>query len=628
MGSQTSNNKHLKEKFYELKRGATVERRLSGDLTPLWLGSGRSSRQGCSTRCALTPTDNNYQTWKYLWRQIPSSTINQLLPTHFKAKLLAYLSHFCSVSFCLTYHTCYLNFLGISQQEVQQLLKIQTPIDEIDIEADLFTLERADLEQLNQLTVEQSLLRCAVFMFLKNSQAQECRNILKQFLGSLIYNQLVTFLSNIKFCHQWIESYPELFPKEELDTLFSLAALIEREKALAEFFPNHAQLLEQNFCNKNKADECQENGGSSTYNLSELEHWINALPDQIFVVERNSQRILFCNDIFAQRLGFNDCATIKGKTIVECFGKTLAQNLDQHHQSVFISGQPLQIKESFTLNNQVYHWDTVKIPLKESNGQVYAVISTSRNITQLIKNEQVLSAQQVQLETINKELESFSYTVSHDLQAPLQVIDGFSQILLKDYQEHLDEKGQYYLQRIRANSQRMGELIENLLKLSRINRSPVYYQSVNLSAIASAIATQLKTTAPEREVQFIITPDLKVTGDYQLLTIVLENLLNNAWKYTSHHPTAVIEFGYCLQDDGTKAYFVRDDGAGFDMTYAHKLFEAFGRLHHEREFFGHGIGLATVQRIIDRHEGRIWAEGAVEQGATFYLSLPCPTSFI
>jgi len=225
-----------------------------------------------------------------------------------------------------------------------------------------------------------------------------------------------------------------------------------------------------------------------------------------------------------------------------------------------------------------------------------------------------------QLEVANEELEAFSYSVSHDLRAPLRGIDGFSQALLEDYADKLDEDGKDYLHRVRAASQRMALLIDDLLDLSRITRSQMHREIVDLSAIARTIAAELSKTQPERQVEFCIAEGIVANADARLLRIVLENLLGNAWKFTQKQPQAKIEFGAVEQGD-KPVYFVRDNGAGFDMAYSDKLFGAFQRLHTTAEFPGSGIGLATVQRVIHRHGGQVWAEGAVGQGATFYFTL-------
>jgi PAS domain S-box-containing protein len=225
-----------------------------------------------------------------------------------------------------------------------------------------------------------------------------------------------------------------------------------------------------------------------------------------------------------------------------------------------------------------------------------------------------------QLEAINKELESFSYSVSHDLRAPLRSIDGFSQALLEDYGDKLDSDGQEYLQRVRAATQRMAQLIDDLLSLARVTRSELHHDLVDLSAHAATIAEELQRTQPDRLVAFMIAPGLVTHGDERLLHLVLDNLLANAWKFTSKRPCAQIEFGAVAGAD-PQAYFVRDNGAGFDMAYADKLFGAFQRLHAMTEFAGTGIGLATVQRVIHRHGGRVWAESALDQGATFFFSV-------
>jgi PAS domain S-box-containing protein len=297
--------------------------------------------------------------------------------------------------------------------------------------------------------------------------------------------------------------------------------------------------------------------------------------------------------------------------------------------------------------------------------------------------EQRVRERTAELEAANKELEAFSYSVSHDLRAPLRSIDGFSRILLEDYRDKLDAEGQDSLKRVRAASQRMGELIDDLLKLSRASRTEMCRTEVDLTALAGEVAAELQRAEPARPVRWVIAPGLAVTGDPQLLRVVLDNLLGNAWKFTGKRTDPVIEFG---ADDGKKSdegrvmrdaggvmrdkgsvmrdegrvmrdekdetatnrpassiihnpspvalltspvtrhsppvtFFVRDNGAGFDMAYAGKLFSAFQRLHSTADFPGTGIGLATVQRIVHRHGGRVWAEGEVDHGATIYFTL-------
>ena len=234
--------------------------------------------------------------------------------------------------------------------------------------------------------------------------------------------------------------------------------------------------------------------------------------------------------------------------------------------------------------------------------------------------EQRVVERTVQLQAVNKELEAFAYSVSHDLRAPLRSIDGFSQVLLEDYTDKLDDEGKNHLQRVRSASQRMAQLIDDLLNLSRLTRGKMRYETVDLSALAQTIAMELQQSQPERDVEFTIAPGLAAKGDAHFLSVALENLLGNSWKFAKKQGRTRIEFGYD-ETNGQPAYFVRDNGVGFDMAYADKLFGAFQRLHSHSEFEGTGIGLATVQRIIHRHGGKIWAESAVGQGATFYFTL-------
>jgi light-regulated signal transduction histidine kinase (bacteriophytochrome) len=235
--------------------------------------------------------------------------------------------------------------------------------------------------------------------------------------------------------------------------------------------------------------------------------------------------------------------------------------------------------------------------------------------------EELVSERTAQLETANKELDAFSYSASHDLRAPLQTIDGFSRALQEDYGDSLDAGARDYLQRIRAATKHMGQLTDALLQFSRLARSGMVLENVDLGAMVRAAADQLHAQDPAREVVFDIAADTTAYADRRLLGAVLENLLGNAWKFTSRHPRASIEFGVA-EREAERVYYVRDDGAGFDMDRAQKLFTPFQRLHTTSDFPGNGVGLALVKRIIQRHGGRIWAEAAPEKGATFYFTLP------
>ncbi|MEN6383048.1 MAG: ATP-binding protein, partial [Rectinema sp.] len=225
-----------------------------------------------------------------------------------------------------------------------------------------------------------------------------------------------------------------------------------------------------------------------------------------------------------------------------------------------------------------------------------------------------------ELEQVNQELERFTYSVSHDLRAPLRSIEGFSRALKEDYEDRLDREGQDYLQRIRAACQRMAAMIDAILQLSRIGRYEMHKEKVNLSAIAQDIASDLETTSPVRMVEFSIAEAVFAAGDPMLLRMVLENLIGNAWKFTQEHELGRIEFGV-MQQNSKRIYYVRDNGLGFDMKYATKIFDPFQRLDNAKAFSGTGIGLASVKRIIHRHGGEIWAESAVGKGSTFYFTL-------
>ncbi|GAC1364043.1 MAG: hypothetical protein NVSMB3_12530 [Acidobacteriaceae bacterium] len=223
-----------------------------------------------------------------------------------------------------------------------------------------------------------------------------------------------------------------------------------------------------------------------------------------------------------------------------------------------------------------------------------------------------------ELETTNRELEAFSYSVSHDLRAPLRTIDGFSLALEEDYAEAVDSVGRDYIQRVRAGVQRMGQLIDALLQLSRITRADITREDFNLSEIALSVAANLREENPGADLTFNIEPGLNANADPKLIRVALENLLGNAVKFSSRKPETVVDLGW---DPAAQAWFVRDNGAGFDMYYSDKLFNAFNRLHGDKDFKGSGIGLATVARVIRRHHGRIWADSTVDHGATFWFTL-------
>lgn len=275
---------------------------------------------------------------------------------------------------------------------------------------------------------------------------------------------------------------------------------------------------------------------------------------------------------------------------------------------------------------------TVKRPIVAADGTADRVLGVAMDITERKRAkdetmrlnadlEERVRQRTAQLQAMNTELEAFSYSVSHDLRSPLNAIDGFSQLLVRLDGEKISDKGRHYLNRIRAGTRQMSELIEGLLSLAQLSRDQPRSQGVDLSAISRQVEQAFREREPERQVQTHIQDGLLTHGDPRLLSVAMNNLLGNAWKFTAKQAVARIDVGSELGADGSTLYFVKDNGAGFDMAYAEKLFGTFERLHSQSDFSGTGVGLATVKRIIDRHGGRVWAESRVNEGATFYFTL-------
>ena len=266
-------------------------------------------------------------------------------------------------------------------------------------------------------------------------------------------------------------------------------------------------------------------------------------------------------------------------------------------------------------DGNVTHWVVVERDITERQQQRQEILRLNAGL------EQRVLLRTAQLAEANRELASFAYSVSHDLRSPLNTIHAFSQLLLKKDVAQVSEKGQHYLDRIGAGVVQMGKLIEGLLTLAHLSREEIRSETADLSAMAQQIESEYRAREPQRQITVQIKPGLTARGDPRLLAAVLQNLLGNAWKFSAKKAEAVIEVGSSLDADGHTVYHVRDNGAGFDMAFAHKLFGTFERLHSPGEFVGTGIGLATVKRVVERHGGRVWAEGKPEEGAVFYFTL-------
>jgi light-regulated signal transduction histidine kinase (bacteriophytochrome) len=285
------------------------------------------------------------------------------------------------------------------------------------------------------------------------------------------------------------------------------------------------------------------------------------------------------------------------------------------------SGEPFGMEFPLRGADGVFRMFLTRIvPLKNLDGQVIQWFGTNTDIAERKLLEEQLARQVSELASANKELESFSYSISHDLRAPLRAMKGFCNILQEDYNDKLDALAQEYLGRIINSSNKMSDLIDDILNLSKISRQEVILKEIDLSIIADGVVVSLRQADSANAVEVVIARDLKTYGDSHLMNIALSNLIGNAWKYSGKTPGAKIEFG-SIEKGGQTIYYVRDNGAGFNMKFANKLFEPFARLHSDREFPGTGIGLAIVKRVIEKHRGTIWAESEIGKGATFYFTL-------
>lgn len=321
---------------------------------------------------------------------------------------------------------------------------------------------------------------------------------------------------------------------------------------------------------------------------------------------------------------------IVGLTDHDLFPAEIADEFRANDLRAASGGGPVHVEEVAPGADGPHTYITVKFPSLDSAGKPYAVCGISTDITARKRAEeqvrrlnaeleQRVRDRTAELEATARELDAFAYSVSHDLRAPLRSLHGFSEILLEDYAAKLDDEGRRYLQRIQANVGRMEQLIDDLLRLSHATRTGLKREQVDIGAQASEIIARLRSAEPGRRAEVVIADALVTTGDSHLIRLALENLLSNAWKFTSKCEHAMIRVD-AVDQPGGRAFFVRDNGAGFDMRYAGKLFDPFQRLHPAAEFEGSGIGLAIVHRIVSRHGGRIWAESKPGTGSTFFFT--------
>jgi PAS domain S-box-containing protein len=351
-----------------------------------------------------------------------------------------------------------------------------------------------------------------------------------------------------------------------------------------------------------------------------LDAIIENIPNMIFV--KDADRLAFerFNRAGEETLGMNRDQLI-GKNDYDFFPREQADFFQAKDRNTLASKALLDIPEEPIQTARGTRWlHTKKVPILDEQGEPAYLLGISEDITERKEAAHALLRAKETAEAASRELEAFSYSVAHDLRAPLRSIDGFSQALLEDYSDKLDSEGQSHLRRVRNAAQRMALLIDDLLKLSRLTRAELHRERVDLSALARITGDKLAESTPERAVELRVADGMWVDADARLIRVLLENLLDNAWKFTRPRVPARVEVGI-EPNGGQPTFFVRDNGIGFDMTYVDKLFGVFQRLHSTVEYEGAGIGLATVQRVVNRHGGRAWADGAIDNGATFYFTL-------
>jgi PAS domain S-box-containing protein len=351
-----------------------------------------------------------------------------------------------------------------------------------------------------------------------------------------------------------------------------------------------------------------------------LDAVIENIPHMVFVKDAAELKFVRFNRAGEELIGVPRAELI-GKSDHDFFPPDEANFFIEKDRETLAAMTMVEIPEEPIQTASGERWlHTKKVPIVDANGTPRYLLGISEDITDRKAAISALAEAKDKAEAANRELEAFSYSVAHDLRAPLRAIDGFAQALIEDYSHRLDIIGQRHLERIRAAAQRMAALIDDLLRLSRVTRHEQKREVVNLSSVARIAMAQIERADPQRIVDVVIEDDITVLADPKLLAIVFDNLFGNAWKFTAKVKHPRIELG-TVRDSGETVFFVRDNGAGFDMAYQNKLFGVFQRLHPAHEFSGTGIGLATVKRIIERHGGRVWAEGAVGKGATFFFTL-------
>jgi PAS domain S-box-containing protein len=564
----------------------------------------------------FSPAINNARVLENLWQQTLSAYVENPLPAMFKERLFAYLSRHCDVPYCIVCHSCALRPLGMKPWEILDLLE-SPALGATDSSETLRLLNQTEVPLQEWPApgseLDRSLTIAAVCIFEKRHSAEAMGKAVRRALGER-YQDLVEFLTYVSACFVWVEGHPELSYEADERAKQHLGPLLSEEPRLAKLFRTYTKRIRQ----QQKRKELEQERRRQEARFRAV---AQTATDAIVIADERGAISYF--NASAERIFGRSSAELDGQPLTLLIPARDHEAHLQGFRRYLETGEARLLGRSFERDG--VRADGTEFPVEISLASWTADGTTAfaailRDITDRKAAETELRQAKEEAEQASQELEAFSYSVAHDLRAPLRAISGYSKALIEDLGSKLDGEHKEYLTRMSAGANRMDQLIDALLGLSKVTRTALVVDSVNLTAVAWAVIRELQASEPDRKLEVVVESGLRARGDPGLLQLLVQNLLSNAWKFTAKAKEARIEVGRTLHD-GIWTFFVRDNGAGFDAVYAAKLFAPFHRLHSTSEFPGTGIGLATVRRIVRRHGGWVWAEGATDKGAAFFFTL-------